>query len=807
NEKKLQACCTLNRIAFNGGTNRAYFATTKQELRSQLSNILSANAPTTSRTQPAFAASSSVRDPFAGSYRFFSSFKPKQLSLWSGVLERERFICKKDPGTGKVLPESQGIRSELGDDFIANVNSGAGPARLFVSAAGTLANGVIHSERSIRPTYPGSNPDGTGVYVGSQYQGDPATFTSNTPPESMAITSTTCAGLSASQCRDLYMRWNVGLNNGTQYQRCSAPGTSTCNLIADIFHSTPRLVNHPQEFIRDESYTAFSASKAPRPLMLYASSNDGVLHAFKVAPNDPADLPVNTLSNNELWAFIPPAVLPLIPSQYPNAHQILLDGVPVIKDVAAVDTGGGNFVFERSGTQAQSGSGTWRTVLVQSFGGARGGYFALDITDPVPGNTGGPRFLWQLTQDASGNPLFGLKGGTPLVTTLFFDVGGGEIKEVPVAILPGGDGGTPTGASCARKQTSYSNVDSGYQPRSNVNCYPVAGIGGRSLTVARLDTGEIIRSFRNSAADAPASLAGRVTETVIDSPITGQPVPFPAETGAVADRIYIGDQDGTLWKLDVSSTDSTKWKMELIFDAYPSSLSHAFGDGQPIATPPILSVDESGNITAAISTGDQEVFTSSSSVNYVWSFTEKPNASGTGLVSKVNWYKKFTSGERVTGPMTLFNRGLYFSTFQPASSAAACSVGASALWGMDYLTKSTAGIDQGGLEVLPDPADPTKQVQRIDVSALLNQPNGTVFGVGITQQPTCDSVDTGFNDPFLGFGAHTALTNVEPGKFQLVAQTGGAGTPITGGSTNALTVDLATPSLTAQVDSWAAIIE
>ena len=81
-ESKLQACCNLNRIAYNGGTTRAFFADDIDELRSALSAVLSSIATsTTSRTLPVFASSPTVSDPFAAGYRFYSSFEPKQFDL------------------------------------------------------------------------------------------------------------------------------------------------------------------------------------------------------------------------------------------------------------------------------------------------------------------------------------------------------------------------------------------------------------------------------------------------------------------------------------------------------------------------------------------------------------------------------------------------------------------------------------------------------------------------------------------------------------------------------------------------------
>ncbi len=815
--KEVQACCTLGRIAYNGGTDHAYFADNRDELRASLSAILSQiAATTTSRTLPVFAAADSVRDPFAGSYRFFTSFAPEQFSLWKGVLDRQRFICKNDPLTGTITPEPQTVDPTLGDDFVANVNSGKGPARQFYSVLADAKSGYRYSERSIRPAL--GTSDGAGLYNGTQYSGDAASFVTATPAEAMSLDGTSCASLTpaldAAQCRDHYLKWDVGLDNNTIYQRCKTPGGADCNLVGDIYHSTPRIVGRPAEFLRDQSYSLFAQKEATRPLVLYTSTNDGFLHAFKVAPGDPTnsnDKPINALGNNEIWAFIPPAVLPSIPSEYPGTHVSLLDGIPVIKDVIATADGSNGFKLERTPANARSGGTTWRTILVQSFGGNRGGYFAMDITDPVPDpadSTKGPKFLWQLTSDSAGQPLFGLTGATPLITTLFYDDGtSAGTREVAVAVLPGGSGGPPTGTSCARKQANPNWVDSSYPVRANVNCYSGAGATARSLTIVRLDTGEIIRTFRQSTADAPAALSSRVIVSDLDSPITGQPVAFPGDTGSIADRVFVGDQDGTLWRVDLSSTDPDKWTMKIFSDPYSGK---AFDVGQPVDTAPVLSLDDVGNLTVAFSTGDQDVLTAPAGMtNYVVSLTEKLVSSVYN--SQVNWYTPFTNGERVAGPITLFNGVLYFSSFQPepSTSSNVCRAGSSRVWGVDYIEpKDKTNRALGGKERLPDNpgAAIPNYVQYIDNSSSLLDPGAVIFGVGVAEQPTCLD-ESSVTDPYFGSGSHTSVNSANPGKFQLVMHTGSGGTAVPGGQANVLTIDLPTPPSTPRIDSWASITE
>ena len=79
-----------------------------------------------------------------------------------------------------------------------------------------------------------------------------------------------------------------------------------------------------------DSYQAFQSLYATRPMMVYTSTNDGMLHAFVAATGD------------EAWAVIPQTVLPnmykLADSVYRNNHQFLVDGSPVVGDVYSETT-------------------------------------------------------------------------------------------------------------------------------------------------------------------------------------------------------------------------------------------------------------------------------------------------------------------------------------------------------------------------------------------------------------------------------------------------------------------------------------
>jgi type IV pilus assembly protein PilY1 len=831
----LQACCSLNRIAVAGGTGpspRAIFADNRDELSSALSQILTKTTAVTSRTQPVIAGAAAGSQGF----RFYSSVRPISFQPWVGILQRQRYECVNR--VAKAIP----VAKNQQDDFAANINEHPDD-RYFATIKAGNGSEPIYSGRTIRPYYSISagSTDGAGQYGGSRFIEQRTSFVSRITPEMIDVTDATCTSpaVNASLCRDRYMKWLVGLPNGTAFNRCNTT-TQECYLLGDILHSTPRVVGPPSGFVVDESYARFAAARRKRPLVLYTSTNDGFLHAFKVAPTDPDPSQDKVLGpgtkNNELWAFVPPAILPHLRKQYPFTHQTLLDGAPQVQDVVATEPVDPNDVdsirFQRTHDEAQKAEGSWRTVLLQSFGTqspAGGGYFALDVTDPtldtgtLSSNARGPRFLWQLTTDVAGRPLFG-RGGTPAIATLFFDPTGGDApKEIPVAILPGG-GGQPgtvgSGSGCPVTPRSFPAFDR-FTPRNKVRCYAAADVPARSLTIARLDTGEIIRTFRQTKAEIlDLDLQKLVLTAELDSPIIGQPVAFPSDTASVADRAYVGDQDGRLWKVDLSAAKPENWKMTLLFDAYPATstddpgLTHGFNDGQPLVLPPVISVDANGDITVNVATGDQDTATTTINKNYVWSLTEKTSDNRTVSTAHVNWFSPLLDGERVVGPMSLFNSQLFFSTYAPPSAAVsaqyACNSGSSKVWGMDYVRPADkTNFALGGQARLPKPLATGQFVQSLTALTVAGNSNAVIFGVSVAQEPSCTETGTSGTDEFLGYKAERTVTHVAPGKFQLVMHIGGVDNATSSGDlqANVRTIDLQPPPSAARVDSWAALLE
>jgi type IV pilus assembly protein PilY1 len=823
----VRACCEMAKIAYEGGTGKPRFADNKQELRKALNDILSeVSQSTTSRTTPVFASAGSAGGGYSGgsgvaAYNILTSFKVSTGGLWRGVLERQRYTCDKDSGVYTVVP--QPISEDQGDRFAVNMTLNQS-SRRFITVVPDVISKQPDAEHSVRRL--GTIADGIGNLSALQINGLQGDFYSSNIAGAMelavgnaaqSVCGTIKTPVSVNDCRNRILRWYTGLPmvDGSLFDRVDSP-------MGSIFHSTPVVVGPPSEFLRDESYSAFADKYKNRAPVVYTATTDGQLHAFKLGASSPNDtVKVDSKAvNNELWSFIPPAVLTDLKTIYPGVERRLLD-VPIFaRDV----------VFERKREDSINGAGSfndWRSVLVTGLGPSRGGYFAMDVTTPEfkPPDSNGPTMLWQITSDGSGNPLFGASV-SPVITTIFVRTPNmPEAREVAVAILPGGTSAPPANSTPVnRAQAGGGTADGKWAFRPKVRSYSEDD-PSRSLTIVRLDTGEVIRRFHrcksNNAPPRPysAALVSRSTCTNFDSPITSVPLPFPNGTGQSSTRVFVGDQDGALWRVDLSNPDPTQWKVDPFFDAY-SPYPNDPNIGQPILSQPVASLDPLGNLVVAFATGDQDRFNGTLGMrNVLWSVSEVPDLVAGKVGSRANWHlglgnnetvsaspagsanSDWANGIRVAGPLSLFGGAVYFSTYRPPlPGGAACDPGSSVLWAVDYL-KNTANSPNGD-------AGP---VAALDLSGQLfhakEYANALIFGVGIQRLPACYDTST-VDDPYIGFGTgSTAVSEMTRPEYKLVVQTGSKGVSNAQSETKFETLNLRPPPSGALISSWASVVE
>lgn len=373
-----------------------------------------------------------------------------------------------------------------------------------------------------------------------------------------------------------------------------------------------------------------------------------------------------------------------------------------------------------------------------------------------------------------------------------------------------------------------------YLARTSVRCWGTPPTGkspsvsdaviGRSLTIARLDTGEIIRTFMRSA-DVPAgdTLAAanptRIINTLLDSPMTGTPVPYPSDVGADATKVFVGDADGTIWRFDLSSTNPSLWVGELYLDLYNQQVdksSTSWDDGQPIQVPMVTSLDAKGNVVLNAATGTQETFDTTGTY-YVYSITEQVDPSTLVLRANVNWWLNPTTvtnqpGERVSGPMTVFDGVLYFATYSAANPASqTCSSGDARLWGRDCENPLDLNdLSQGGILRLEPPQGPLTplplyvQPDKYDTTLT----GAVIPGVAINATPACGGLGAPSADSNVYGAQHQTASSfsVPQNQFSLYTQVG-AKNPSGGTNTKTYQIELPTPISPTMIDSWAGVIE
>lgn len=935
-----EACCKLNEIAYFGSTLRdtgPFFAETQADLVLSFGRILGNVSKTaTTRTIPGYSPPVSIAS-VARNAQFIASFIPNAQKVWSGEIDRTRNVCSGP--TALTQPQT----TANGDSMAANLAAQAGSnRRLFLSVEADPIVGPtgnrIDSQRTIRPLMSahgsilpahandvamlgGTPKAGIGMTLASSLNIDAFGITSNTCKRSRDVLGVTIPALTtASECADVvwrfasastgnpafggYSGWNVRCRGGASATAgtCSVSGTGcamltgTCPVVGEvcvpecaalgaIYRSSPTLVGAPGELLRDEAYRRYSDQRSKRRPAMFVSSTDGVLHAFKALAG-PDFLGDTAANEHELWAFVPPAVLPRLASNYPTGQQILLDGTPAVADI----------VWDRRlGDPLFSAPEQFHTTLASGMGAGGGGYFALNVSDvDCQGNTGlgiggapqgclpaytpetaylniranpkGPSFLWQITDIEALSPgekakitrtapngtqmvsLFGKESGNPVITTLNVDPDGGGARQIGVVILPGGIDGAPSSGppgQCRRAvfgggPTAFpidaDASDPGRKPRQFVRQWGTGGanpcrdapVPGRSVTIVRADTGAIIRHFGRIDQDTPQRLRNRTIDAPFDSPIIGTPAIYPNQTGIATQKAYVGDADGTLWRLDLSSSNPAQWRVQLFQDLV--SVDHIGAPGaaqsQPIQVPPLVTLDPFGNTVVIATTGDQEniVFPAPPAPdrNYLFSVQETRSSSATALgVGSIRWFRTFTGGQRVTGPMTVFDRTLYFSTYTPIiPNSASCDVGGNPLlWGQDFFNPE-GGAALGGLGGIPRWC-PLGSVDAVTGACTApaplpasQDPSAGPFGdpqlrgaiiAGVTIRSSLPCVQsTGGTDP--------AITGMSTTKYDLffgatTRGAGGAGTGTPQAARPAAAMTRPLPRTTANIDAWSLVTD
>ena len=156
---------------------------------------------------------------------------------------------------------------------------------------------------------------------------------------------------------------------------------------------------------RVDTYEAYRQTWLKRQRLLLVGSNDGMLHAFDAGIVDlgkgldiTGSYQYTNGSGEELWAFVPPDLLPRLKDLL-SAHQYMVDGSVMLRDVwvdGSAVSDGKNSPPAPSGADYKKQAPEFHTLAI--FGRRAGGnaHTALDVTDPTK-----PTLLWNFPEGCS----------------------------------------------------------------------------------------------------------------------------------------------------------------------------------------------------------------------------------------------------------------------------------------------------------------------------------------------------------------------------------------------------------------------
>ncbi len=412
--------------------------------------------------------------------------------------------------------------------------------------------------------------------------------------------------------------------------------------LLDIFHSTPTLVTPPWAPSTDPDYFVFQETYADRSDMLVVGSNGGMLHAFQAAVNvDKMRYPAD---GREIWAYIPRHLLPklkLLWDMFP--HPIFMDATPTIRDVKIHLPG--------DATDLE-----WHTVAV--FGnGIEGDESDCDVLDPD--YHCGYFTALDMTKENLIDPLWEFAGDGDIIAA----VAQPTIAQVRVETSGFSTGQIRTLAFLPGKGRFDAPI-----PSSPIYVVDLEASQGDDY-VAKIEL-----PWRQPVA------------TDINHGIRGRVLTVDTTGDMLADRLYVGDMEGRLWRVDISSPDPEDWMdldaQEVVFD--PREVG---APDLPITYPVTAVYAPDGAILVYFGTGDPTTAHAGYPAGAFYGLLDSRMLGEDVHVldgSDGDWPLYFAENEVLSGEPIVVNQVIYFTTYCPSGTQ--CYTGSGKLYAVHYLT-------------------------------------------------------------------------------------------------------------------------
>ncbi len=592
--------------------------------------------------------------------------------------------------------------------------------------------------------------------------------------------------------------------------------------LADIFNATPTVLGPPRQQLAHVSYNLYKTDPENfnRRPFLFAGTNDGVLHAFDIRKM------TSTSEEVESWGYIPRALLRQTKNQFPiptievnldhtaytlpavsgndfYQHLFLMDGSPIARDVLLYR----NIETLSAATDEKD---WWRAVVFGGMGKGARGYYAIDVTDFLQQSTEDdppdPVLRWEISaaDDLWGNneapaaaddhPFrhLGYSVSKPALAYIKYKTADftaeESLVEVAAAVLPGG-----------------------WDPDPEVST---------GVYVVRLADGRLIKYLDPKNSDHICEYSDGITADE-HAQLLGEPVlPYGARSLKVAERLFIGDDRGRLWMVDMADEDADEWCLSLYFDTL-LSFQYSYDDcGYPsFVSPPTIAEAQEGADRSTVlifGTGQYDQL-SDMTCNRIFSLTDTITTENnlTFHEPRVNWWigtdfpesgdiqtqmpdsdtwrrldiynmminethvdfdgyigateDFFSVGEKHIGRPIVFDEMVYFTTFipidDPSTNGDACQSGRSRIWSVDFNNRNgqniDTGIDDDDWETMYTANDFGGFRDGVNTAMFIEYPGELLTGVNIVRRPECV---TASGDPLFKIVAQKADPGYNPAQ-------------------------------------------
>lgn len=678
-----QATALLNDLARLGG-GKAYQAENASDLANAFDEIVQAALATNTTFVNSTAPVNSFNRADNLDQLYFALFKPSQFDRWAGNLKRYRL---KTEGSVATIVDA---------DDVAAIDPNTG---FFKSSARSFWN---------------NTRDGSDITLGGAAVKLPVpasrnlyTYTGASPTTATALSAlvTTNTGITKTKLGDANMDDTARVNL-ISYIRGGPDAVNTADRysLGDPIHSSPRLVTY--------GCNTFASGVCTSPdITAIMGTNEGYIHGF------------NTDTGVEQFAYMPQELLPNIKQLRDNAqsssNKPRLYGMDNTVTLWVNDVNGNGLIYGDavSGNTTTKNAGDFVYAYATMGRGGRNIY-ALDITD-----RSNPKILWQIL------------GGT---TTGFENLG--QTWSVPVR----------TKIRVGTDITDVLIFGGGYDPAQDVTSRNIStslyadDSQGNSIYIVNARTGALIWSAGRATSGYTQNLPKMKYSIpsgvrVIDLQKNSADV-LVADADKLADQFFVGDMGGQVWRFYINNGSSgaslvtpAGTNNDGVF-ASVGNTTTAAGARRFYNEPDVSLLNANGTRSLAVSIGsgyrghplneyiqdrfyafrtatlfktttsegtmtESSLYDATANLVQAGTAAQKTAATNAFNLATGGWYITLTNtGEKVLSRALTANGILYFNTYTPTASVAACSaaVGVNRSYSARLLDATPASVPAGG---------------------------------------------------------------------------------------------------------------